>query len=43
MVKRAVPTSTPYAAKGEKLSRYIQKIVKKLSEERTGGDENSKR
>ena len=43
MVKRAVPTSTPYAAKGEKLSRYIQKIVKKLSDERTAGDENSKR
>ena len=43
MVKRAVPTSTPYAAKSEKLSRYVKKIVKKLSDERTGGDENSKR
>jgi len=43
MVKRAVPTSTPYAAKSEKLSRYVKKIVKKLSDERTGGDEESKR
>lgn len=43
MVKRAVPTSTPYAAKSEKLSRYVKKIVKKLSDERTGGDDNSKR
>ena len=43
MVKRAVPTSTPYAAKSEKLSRYVKKIVKKLSDERTEGDEDQKR
>ena len=42
MDKRTVPTSY-HLAKGEKLSRYIQKIVKKLSDERTAGDENSKR
>ncbi len=39
MVKRA--TSTPYADKSEKLSRYVKKIVKKLSDERTGGDKKS--
>ena len=43
MVKRAVPTSTPYAAKSEKLSRYVKKIVKKLSDERMGGDKESVR
>jgi len=41
MVKCA--TSTPYAAKSEKLSRSVKKIVKKLSDERVGGDKNSKR
>jgi histone H3/H4 len=39
MVKRATPT--PYAAKSEKLSRSVKKIVKKLSNERTGGDKKS--
>ena len=42
MVKRAV-TSSYHLNKGEKLSLYIKKIVKKLSAERSEGEENSKR
>ena len=42
MVKRAV-TSSYHLSKGEKLSLYIKKIVRKLSAERSEGEENSKR